>query len=60
MKECLYFNPMYMQSKCNVCGAITECICANCSGEICKKCHDVRVSKYLSIKNKLKRLLGFK
>jgi len=51
---------MYMQSKCNVCGAITECICANCSGEICKKCHDVRVSKYLSIKNKLKRLLGFK
>lgn len=38
--DCQFFNPMYIQLKCDRCQKLVGTICANeCGKNICKKCH---------------------
>jgi hypothetical protein len=41
---CQFFNPMYLQSKCDSCGQLVVAICANSRklhdhDHVCEKCH---------------------
>lgn len=37
--KCVFFNPMYMESKCSSCEHYVKVICANCEPKVCFKCH---------------------
>lgn len=46
-KNCSYFNKMYMQTKCSVCGEYFGVTCFNCGR--CIRCHKPKgLSKILS------------
>ena len=38
-EHCPFFNPMYLESKCDECGRHVGVICANEGGNVCKACH---------------------
>lgn len=54
MKKCVWFNPMYIWTKCEKCQKGVGTTCATCS--LCIACHK-RMSLLDSIKMKLKLIL---